>query len=243
MIQANLGAITANTGISFLRLQYETLKSMERSKIVDDAGGLIDALANDLVNQGKFADSASAMPTATSQITLNKTTALTTSDDFYVALKDGDPFDELHELMHICSAPGGMSTLQQSCNSLNEGAINLFSEEVSKAAGVKVVTRYAAETKFARDLQTLLDKGLGAGNGIKHLFPFTFKTGGNTQAFFKAVGEAYKGMLSAKSKKGKLNFTQNKLMEQTADAVGETFKTKVLAFNAGWLKNQLVAAQ
>lgn len=244
-IQAQLGGVTATSCITILGNQYDLLKSMDRSiEVVDDAG-LIDALAEDLVRQDKFPSIEAAMPTAKSQITINKTTALTTSNDFYIALKGGDPFDELHELIHICSAPGGLSNLQKTCNSLNEGAINVFSEEVAKVKGVKVIPRYPNETLFARDLQKLLDTGLGAGSGLKYLFPLTFKTGGDTKVFFEAIGKAYKAMLAKKKedKAKKLNFVQNGLLEKTDAVVGADFQPKVLDYGAAWLKNMIAAAQ
>lgn len=57
---------------------------------------------------------------AKQQIEGNNTTALTTSDDHYTGIEGGAKFDEIHELIHICSAQGGESPQYNWCLKFNE---------------------------------------------------------------------------------------------------------------------------
>jgi hypothetical protein len=165
---------------------------------------------------------------AKQQIVDNKTTALTLSDDRYIGLEGGLKFDELHELVHIASAPGGLSALKEFQNKINEGAINFFSELIAPIAGVTVVLRYTEETPVAKSFVKLL------GNDPSSLYDMTFK--GEIDQFFRAVGLAYVA-LGAKMPSGKpKSFSEKGWLAGQAE---KEFRDKTLAWNTKWLTDRL----
>lgn len=164
---------------------------------------------------------------ARQQIVDNKTTALTLSSDRYIGLEGGLAFDELHELVHIASAPGGLSVLKEFQNKLNEGAINFFSELIAPLAGVTVVTRYTEETPVAKSFVTLL------GGDPSLLYNMTFK--GEIEPFFRAVGERYVALDKMPSGKPK-SFSEKKW---TAGQAEKEFRDKTVAWNTKWLQDRL----
>ena len=166
---------------------------------------------------------------ARQQITDNKTTALTLSDDRYIGLDGGLPFDELHELVHIASAPGGLSTLKEFQNSFNEGAINYFSELIAPLAGVTVVLRYIDQTPIARAFVKLL------GNDPSALYDITFK--GEIDQFFRALGTAYVAS-GPKMPNGKAKSFSEK--SWTVGQAEKEFRDKTVAWNTKWILDRRV---
>jgi hypothetical protein len=180
---------------TFLAARVKELQGLGLSSEVEDADALIPVLAGDMQKKdaAKPTDERANLTeegwlqAAKSQIEGNTTTALTTSDDRYTAIKGGVKFDELHEFVHICSAPGGESSLMHFNLNMNEGAINLFSELVAPLAGVTVVERYPQMTAVVRALVRTVTEGGGDGLGL--LYAAAFK--GDVDGFFAAVGAAF----------------------------------------------------
>ena len=166
---------------------------------------------------------------ARSQIEGNNTTALTTSDDRYTAIRGGEGFDELHEFIHICSGAGGKSPLMHFQLQVNEGAVNVFSELVAPLVGQNLVTRYTNETPVMRKMVALVGT-----EGLGKLFEATFK--GDIDAFFNAVGAAYVA-LGTKKPDGKAKCFSEK--NWTAAEAAAEFKSKAQAWNLGWLNQRL----
>lgn len=171
---------------AFLSFRIAQLKAENLSTEVANQAALIPILAADFKRKNKGAPQSDAAWTAAakSQIESNKTTALTTSDDHYTAIRGGAKFDEVHEFVHILSGPGGDSPLFQFQTNFNEGAINYFAELAAKQAQVTVETRYTKETPIVKRLVKLI----GA-NGPEKLYNATFK--GDIDGFFAAAGAAY----------------------------------------------------
>jgi hypothetical protein len=216
---------------TFLCEQVRELQKLGVSSKVKSAADLVPVLAADMKRKsaasgGETHTDQEWQAMAKQQIESNRTTALTTSDDRYTGLADGLAFDELHELIHICSAPGGESDLMRFKLQMNEGAINYFAELVAPKAGVTVVGRYTEETQVARRLVALL----GA-DGVTKLYEMTFK--GQVDPFFTAVGQAYvaRGQYKGFSEK-----------TWTPQAAGTAFRDKVANWVTKWLLERLPAA-
>lgn len=223
--------------VAFLVERVQELQGLNISSDVPTQADLIPVLAEDMERKDQAKPPSERqnlsksqwLAAATSQIQSNSTTALTTSDDRYTAIRGGEPFDELHEFIHICSGPGGESPLMGFQLQVNEGAINVFAELVAAAMGVKLVTRYTAETPVMKKLVALL----GA-DGVGKLFDATFK--GDVDGFFNAVGAAYVA-LGPKKPDGKAKAFSEKGWDATQAAA--EFKSKAQAWNTGWLLPRL----
>jgi|GEM_PF-2293412 len=178
---------------AFLAERVKELQGLGLSSEVDDVDALIPVLAadmkkkNDMKPPNEQQKNVDWMAAAKGQIEGNKTTALTTSDDKYTAIKGGVKFDELHEFIHICAAPGGESALMHFNLNMNEGAVNLFSELVAPLVGVNLVGRYPPMTNVVKALVASINAQGGDGLGL--LYGATFK--GEVDQFFDAVGDAY----------------------------------------------------
>jgi hypothetical protein len=224
---------------AFLAARVVELRGLNLSSDVPTQDDLIPVLAADMerkdqakpVDERQNLSKAEWLVAARSQIEGNNTTALTTSDDRYTAIRGGEGFDELHEFIHICSGPGGESPLMNFKLQVNEGAINVFSELVAPSVGTTLVTRYTAETPVMKKLVALV----GA-EGIGKLFEATFK--GDIDAFFDAVGAAYVA-LGTKKPDGKAKSYTEK--NWTAAEAAAEFKSKTQAWNLKWLNERLPA--
>ena len=208
------------------------LQDAGAASTVPNQQALIPVLAADMKRKaGGTGSDAEWHHAAKQQIEGNQTTALTTSDDRYTGIEGGAKFDEIHELIHICSAKGGESTQHTFKLQFNEGAINYFSELVAPKLGSNVVTRYATET----DLVKKLVKLIGSPDGSKKLFGSTFQ--GKIDDFFLAVGVAYR-KLGDKQPDGKNKGPGDKAYT-TDQAAGKEFQSKVKNWSEGWLKARL----
>ena len=190
----------------------KALKALGLSSDVPSQRELIPVLAANMAGPG--GDPQSKMAAAEQQIMGNNTTALTLSDDRYVGLAGGSSFDELHELIHICSAKGGVSPLHEWKLQMNEGAINVFSILTAPDAGVKIDDRYLDETRIVKKLLKLICAYGDENEGYKALYATTF-CGDRAEhfrtRFFGLVGAAYNA-IPAKDVKGKDDkVTQQKL--------------------------------
>jgi hypothetical protein len=225
---------------TFLAARVRELQGLGIASEVKDQSELIPVLAADMqrkdlmkpVGERQNLSASGWLEAAKGQIEANKTTALTTSDDRYTAIKGGVKFDELHEFIHICSAPGGESPLMQFKLQMNEGAINYFSELTASLVGIPVVERYPSETALVRKLVALVGS-----DGPAKLYAATFK--GDVDGFFRAVGQAY-AALGAKKPDGKAKSFSEKGWDATA-AAGE-FKKQVGNWGLKWLNERLPAA-
>lgn len=221
---------TADGAAKFLAARVAELKGLGLSSSVPDQAGLIPVLAADMKRKDqqlpesdrKNLDDDGWTAAASSQILGNQTTALTTSDDRYTEIVGGEKFDELHEFIHICSAPGGESALMGFKLQVNEGAINYFSELAAPKAEVSVVTRYATET----DIVTRL-VNLAGPKGLSKLYDATFK--GDIDGFFAEVGKQY---VANKKFKGFAEKTW------TAEQAGEAFKNEARKWGTKWIQDR-----
>lgn len=231
------------------------LKALGLSTTVKTQRDLIPVLAADMAGEG--GDPTTKTSDAEGQITSNNTTALTLSSDRYVGLEGGSKFDELHELIHICSAKGGASALHEWKLQMNEGAINTFAVLTATAHGVKVDDRYPEETTIVGSLLKLIKQYGDENEGYKKLYGMTF--GGDQSElyrtqFFNLVGAAYvaipkKGLAD---KDGKLGAPQavrpdGKTPKSgtektwTGAQASDEFQSKVKNWTTKWLKERLPA--
>jgi hypothetical protein len=230
------------------------LKDLGLSSEVENQRALIPVLAANMAGPG--GDANGKMAAAEQQIIGNNTTALTLSDDRYVGLKGGSRFDELHELIHICSAKGGQSPLHQWKLQMNEGAINVFAILTAPGAGVSVDDRYTDETRIAKKLLKLIATYGNENEGYKALYGMTF-CGDRAEhfrgQFFGLVGAAYNAIpmqdVTGKDKKT----TQQKVRPDlktpkpatergwTDNEAGDEFASKVQNWSLKWLEDRLPA--
>src|SRR5215211_6957474 len=84
---------------------FYTLKLSKTVKTTEDLVPYLAADMERLAGKGEIKTKEQWLAIARQQIIDNKTTALTLSSDEYVGLDGGLKFDELHELVHIASAP------------------------------------------------------------------------------------------------------------------------------------------
>ncbi len=232
------------------------LKGLGLSSSVPTQRDLIPVLAANMAAK-TGGDAKSKMTDAEGQIIGNNTTALTLSDDRYVGLDGGSPFDELHELIHICSAKGGESPLHEWKLQMNEGAINVFALLTAPAAGVKVDDRYTDETRIAQKLLKLITTYGNESEGYKALYGMTF-CGDRAEhfrtQFFGLVGAAYNAIpaTAVPGKEGK-PATSTKFRPDgktpkpatertwTDNAAGDEFASKVQNWSVKWLEDRLPA--
>lgn len=227
---------SASTIATALWEKVKYLYTLGLSKSVKTTDDLVPYLAADMERLAAKAGEAPKTKQqweaiARQQIEDNKTTALTLSSDQYIGLETGLKFDELHELVHIASAPGGLSTLKDFQNKLNEGAINYFSELIAPVAGITVVLRYTEETPVAKAYVKLL------GDDPSAMYNMTFK--GEIDPFFRAVGAAYVA-LGAKMPSGKAKSFSEK--SWTVGQAEKEFRDKTANWSTKWLLERLPAA-
>ncbi len=218
------------------------LKQLGISTTVADQDALIPVLAADMERKSQakgeaVQSKASWESAAKQQIEGNRTTALTTSDDRYTAINGGAAFDELHELIHILSGPGGESSLHNFKLQVNEGAINYFSELSAPTAGVAIVARYQQETSIVSRLVRLIDLSPPPGaDGRTKLYDATFK--GQVDSFFDAIGTAFATQPTLPNGKPK-GFSDKKL---DPGAAKTEFQSKLQNWSLSWLEPRLPAA-
>lgn len=224
---------SASTIATALWEKVNYLYTLKLSKTVKTTEDLVPYLAADmerLAGKSEIKTKDQWLAIARQQIIDNKTTALTLSSDEYIGLEGGLRFDELHELVHIASAPGGLSPLKTFQNKLNEGAINFFSELIAPNAGVTVVSRYVEETPVAKAFVRLF------GGDPSALYNMTFK--GDIDAFFREVGVRYAGLAKMPNGKAK-SFTEK---GWTAGQAELEFRGKTENWSTKWLLERLPAA-
>lgn len=208
------------------------LQSAGAAATVSNQAGLIPVLAADMKRKaGGGGDDSQWLAAAKQQIEGNNTTALTTSDDHYTGIEGGAKFDEIHELVHICSGPGGESPQHKWCLKMNEGAINYFAELVSPKLGAPVVARYIDETNVVKKMVKLI----GDPEAVKRLFGSTFQ--GKIDEFFDTLGAAYR-KLGDKQPNGKSKGFSDKALKTDREA-GKAFKDKVANWSLVWLNDRL----
>jgi hypothetical protein len=216
----------------FLSQRVTELKGLGLATRVGTAQDLIPVLATDLESKSSETKTRQQwLAMAKSQIETNNTTALTTMDDHFTGLIGGIEFDELHELIHICSSQGGVSPLHTFKFTMNEGAINYFSELAATSAGVTPVLRYPKETKMVERLVKLIGN-----SGRVKLYDATFK--GMINEFFNAVGTAYVSLGNLEPSGKKKGFSTKNWIASEAAA---EFKKAVGNWNTSWLDKRLPA--
>lgn len=253
-VQAVTGATKAQMAVH-LHDFYKELIALGLSTEVASQQDLIPVLAANMAGAG--GDVNASMAGARGQIEGNQTTALTLSDDRYVGIKGGNKFDELHELIHIMSAPGGVSPLHEWKLQANEGAINVFSGLTAPLAGVDVVARYTDETRIIGNMLKLITSAKKENEGWQALYGMTFggaQADGHRTTFFRLVGAAFvdfpvadhtdpKTKTVTKDAKvrpgGALKVGSEKTW--TANAAGDEFEAKVKNWNVMWLDQRLPA--
>ena len=215
----------------YLSLRVKELQALGLATEVTDQQALIPVLAADMKrkspNEIKTDDAWQAA--ARQQLEGNRTTALTTSDDRYTGIKGGAKYDEVHELIHICSAQGGESDLHNWKLKINEGAINFFAEKVAAKLGVTIVDRYVTETKVVKKLVELAGP-----MGPLKLYGATFS--GQIKEFFDAVGQ---GCFDLKDKN--LNTTAKSRSEKDLKAaeLAIAYSEKAKNWSLKWLEDRL----
>ena len=207
---------------------------------MDDQNALIPVLAADMERKSLEKGEApkpkeSWESAARQQILGNQTTALTTSDDRYTDIKGGAKFDELHELIHILSGPGGESPLHNLKLQINEGAINVFAELTAVKANVAVVPRYVTETGIVSRLVKLIDLHPQGATGLTKLYDATFK--GQIDAFFDAIGAAFAEHATLPNGNAKSFGDRN----MDRGAAKTKFQNELVNWSTGWLNPRLPA--
>lgn len=234
-VREKLSIAMPNSAFDVLALLEKCVKELQESgaaAVVPNQQALIPVLADDMKRKAGGGGSDSQWHAAAKQqIEGNQTTALTTSDDHYTGIEGGAKFDEIHELIHICSGPGGDSPQHTWCLKFNEGAINYFAELVAPKLGATVVARYVSETNIAKKMVKLL----GDAEGPKKLFASTFQ--GKIDEFFLAIGEAYR-KLGDKQPDGKNKGFSDKGYKIDQEA-GNAFKGQAKNWMEGWLNPRL----
>lgn len=126
---------------------------------------------------------------ATNSIMENECYGLTTIFDQFITIEESAKFDEIHELLHICSAKGGRSLFQKESHQINEGTINYFAEKVSEAMNIPVPVRYPEWTIFVRRAYALLNNGRDGDKADVYLYRAAFND--QTKEFYRELGESY----------------------------------------------------
>lgn len=170
---------------------------------------------------------------AKAEILENKTRALTLPTDHYHQLgatSEGiaaaTRSDEIHEFVHICSHPGGLSQLKADSNNLNEGVVQLFTHHASAALRVDVQAAYTGEDMYPRAQR--IAKAISPAS----LWKACFQQGG-VAALGGDLGEWYKRSNPNAKAAGKL---------LDAAGWGAEFVAKLKANNSAWLKTRLPPA-
>jgi hypothetical protein len=222
------------TAFDVLELVTKSVKELQEGGAaitVATQHDLIPVLAADMCRKAGSGVAADYLAAARQQIEGNQTTALTTSDDHYVGIAGGAKFDEIHELIHICSGPGGESPQHTWCLKINEGAINYFADLAAPKLGSAVVARYISETTIAKKFAKLL----GEPEASKKLFGSTFQ--GKIDDLFLAIGAAYR-KTGDKQPDGKPKGFSDKGYKSDKEA-GDAFKDKAKNWSEGWLNARL----
>jgi hypothetical protein len=227
---SNLG--DADKIYNYLAARVKELQALGLASEVADQQALIPVLAADMKRKSgnEVKSDHEWEAAARSQIVGNQTTALTTSDDRYTGLKGGLKYDEIHELIHICSAQGGESTLHNWKLKINEGAINFFAENVAPLLGETVTPRYITETKVVRKLVELAGP-----TGPEKLYGATFS--GDIDQFFAAVGLGCSILKDGKNLNGSAKSRSDK--EMNAADLGIAYSEKARNWNLKWLEDRL----
>jgi hypothetical protein len=223
--------MTAFDVIELITNCVKALQAAGAAITVKDQQALIPILAADMCRKAGSGSEGDYLGAARQQIEGNQTTALTTSDDHYVGIEGGAKFDEIHELIHICSGPGGESPQHTWCLKFNEGAINYFSELVAAKLGAAVVARYVSETNINKKMVKLLTEP----EASKKLFGSTFQ--GKIDDFFLSIGSSYR-KLGDKQPDGKNKGFSDKGYKTDKEA-GDAFKAQTKNWSEGWLNPRL----
>jgi len=234
----------------FLAARVKELQDLGLASNVPSQKDLIPVLAADMARDSG-GDAAQYMAAAAQQINGNNTTALTSSNDRYTGIEGGLKFDELHELIHICSAPGGKSVLHNWKLQLNEGAINVFALLTAPVAGVKEADRYTDETRIVKKLLKMIASDGKEKEGYATLYEMTFvglESETHITDFFKLVGNAYIRKIEITKEGKKINVRPDGKTPKTgpesrwtANEAGDEFQSKVRNWNLKWLEDRLPA--
>jgi hypothetical protein len=232
-VREKLGLAMPNTAFEAIELLARYVKELQDAGVASTVAtqqDLIPVLAADMKRKAGGGGSDDQWNTAAKQqIESNQTTALTTPDDRYTGLANGAKFDEIHELVHICSGKGGESAQQMPCLKFNEGAVNYFAELIAPKLGATVVTRYKSETGIAKKFAKLLDA-----NATKRLIAATFQ--GKIDDFFTAVGAEARKLPTLPNGKPK-GFTEKGWT--TDQQAGQAYQQNVKNWSETWLNQRL----
>jgi hypothetical protein len=163
-----------------LMIQFRLLKI---SRTLQTREEMIPYATLDFMTRYPEATFEEAKELAETQIYGNKCYAFTAQDDTFFRLAEADLFDEFHEYIHILTAKGGRSELQEFNSDFNEGCVNYFTQLYMEATGTDYPIRYPQKTAFVKKLIDFLE------DGEELLFNMTFK--GEIEDFFAALGKAY----------------------------------------------------
>jgi hypothetical protein len=225
---------TAHAAAKILADCITGLQKLGRASNVSAQKDLIPVLATDMARKAGKGESADVyLSAAEGQIKGNNTTALTTSDDRYTGIEGGAKFDELHELVHICSGVGGESELHKWKLQMNEGAINYFSELACGLVGVTKVDRYTDETVVCKLLL-----GLFANSDLAadKLYGMTFR--GDITGFFLALGHEFNKAKAWPSGRA-LGFSEK---NKSDSEIGDMVKAKVKNWDKKWIEERFKRA-
>jgi hypothetical protein len=215
----------------YLSLRVKELQDQGLASEVVDQQALIPVLAADMKRKspGEVKSDEAWAAAAKQQIDDNRTTALTTSDDRYTGIKGGAKYDEIHELVHICSAKGGESDFHAWKLQVNEGAINFFAEKIAPKLGVTVVDRYVTGTRLVKKLVEL-----AGANGPQKLYGATFS--GQIKEFFDAVGV---GCFNLKEKNLNGSAKNRSEKDMKAGELAINYHDKAKNWSLKWLEDRL----
>ncbi len=165
-------------------------------KTLENAGGIkwvatdsvIDAMAKDLCHKAHKATTActTCKTDAKDQFTSNKCRGFTDhTDTVYMVEKIAAKSDGIHELVHICSGPGGICAIQTANNALNEGVTQYFTMKVCEKRKEACAAAYPEWVEFVTKLAATI--------GNDALFKWYVK--GDAKDAMKKMAETYLGYL------------------------------------------------
>jgi hypothetical protein len=185
------GSFVYAQGTSALTLQTTLLKGGTGLKEVE-YDEFVKGLAEDKAvkdNKNPATDWAQFTAAAKADIDGNACRAYTRWDDSVYALKgQWSEADVIHEMVHLCSGPGGDSAITQAVGgTFNEGVTQFFTEEIHPPAKGKA---YPDATDMARILAT-------ANPSVRDGLFQAMVMGGGADAFFNALFVVWDGHLQS----------------------------------------------
>lgn len=142
----NKTALTA-LGATVVSEMLEVLKADEKIVIYDNLDDMAAALA---------ADEDTTVEAAREKLVSNSARAFTAEKDntIYFLECDERPHDEIHETVHVASAPGGVTSIKTHFGDpLNEGFTEMYTKDICLKKKVRIAPAYPNEVRFVMKLQ------------------------------------------------------------------------------------------